>query len=74
MSPTPDKANRIGRPDTPTKQVYSGAQSQHKDEDVDTRSSQSPMRCSSRQLRNGLILANVIGWMAIVILVWRLLS
>lgn len=32
------------------------------------------MRCSSRQLRNGLILANVIGWMIIAYLIWLLRS
>jgi hypothetical protein len=72
MSPTHDKANRIGRPAPTTKQVYSGDSAQHKESDVDT-TPQLPMRCSSRQIRNGLILANVIGWMAIVIAAWRLL-
>lgn len=73
MTAAPDKANQIGHPDAPTKQMYLPAPAQHKGDEVDT-TSPSPMRCSSRQLRNGLILANVIGWMIIAHLIWLLRS
>jgi hypothetical protein len=70
MTVAPDKTSRIGRSELPIKQVYSPASARHKA--GKTATSRSAMRCSSRQLRNGLILANMIGWLAIMLLIWRL--